>query len=340
MIVPDFEGFASNKALFASIEQNLQDLKKHFEILKGLVSKPANQTNFDSAINAFYWLFDCIPLIGPYIDSYDMPLFRAWANDKKNVLFSKISEISYNSTYPQGIGEGRFNQMQEAVFYASLPVDNDIVKSSLAACLETCKGLTALQHPVTLKDFTIGRWKILKPFYVINFCFDEEHLKGNAPLKKQVDQYFKAIRECLNKESSDFITEFLIYFSVLTGKRSEQKSEYYLLIAMFNAIQIYYKKNGGTVIKGLIYPSAMTEKKGLNIVLTTAAVDEYLRLDKVGMYWFFLDGKTFHGDPCCDAVDIKGDGFTITGFSSIPENRWYTIECESKTGGPLRQSRD
>lgn len=319
MITRNFDDFADNKSLISSIQGNLSELKKHFENLKSLAAKTGSQENFNSAIDSFYWIFDCVPLPGPFLDSYDMPFFRARPNDKKNVLFSQVTDISYNSTNVKAIGEGRFNQREEAVFYASLPVDKDNIESIMAACLETCKGLTAQRYPVALKDFTLGRWKIIKPFYVINFCFEEGHLKVNTSLKKQVEEYFRAIKGCLNAESSDFIIEFLTYFSKLSGTRSEEKNEYYLLIAMFYAIKFYYKRNAGIVINGLIYPSAMTEKKGLNIVLTTAAVDEFLKPDKVGMYRFFLDGKTYHGDPCSDAVDIKDGGFTITGFRRIPE---------------------
>lgn len=340
MISKSFDAFSKNKSLIDAIQDNLPELKSHFENLKRLTTQSGSQATFDSAINSFYWIFDCVPLLGPYLDSYELPFFRARPNDKKNVLFNKITDISYNSTNPKAISEGRFNQLEEAVFYASLPVDNDNVKSSLAACLETCKGLTSKEDPVKLKDFTVGRWKIVKPFYVVNFCFDNAHLKGNTALKQQVEAYLAEVKKCLNADSSTFVIKFLTYFSELSGQRSEKKYEYYILTAMFYAIRIYYKKNAGIDMLGLIYPSAMTEKRGLNIVLTKSAVDNYLKPDKVGMYRFYLDGTTYHGDPCCDSTDIKNDGFTITGFRRIPENRRYTVECESKTGGPLKESRD
>lgn len=340
MISKNFEAFSQNKSLINSIQDNLPELKRYFKELQKLTTQPGSQATFDIAINAFYRIFDCVPLPGPYIDSYEMPFFRARPNNKKNVLFSKITDISYNGTNPKAISEGRFNQRGEAVFYASLPVENDAAKSSLAACLETCKGLTSERNPVKLKDFTIGRWKIIKPFYVINFCFDDEHLKGNPSLKRQTEEYINLLRKCLNEESSNFILEFLTYFSELSGRKSEEKYEYYILIAMFYAIRIYYEKKLDINILGLIYPSAMTEKKGLNIVLTTEAVDQHLKLDKVGMYRFFLDGKTYHADPCCEAVDIVDDGFTITGFRRIPENKWYTIECEPSYGTQLLESKD
>lgn len=340
MISKNFEAFSNNKSLISGIQNNLKDLKRNFDMLRKLTEEPGSQKNFDTAINAFYYIFDHIPLPGPYLDSTELSFFRARANDRKNVLFNQVTDISYNSTKPEVIKEGRFNQYQEAVFYASLPVEGNNLLSSMAAILETCKGLTSQHNPVHLKDFTIGRWKVIKPFYVVNFCFDEEHLIVNPPIKRQVDEYLKAIRACLNKESSDFVLEFLAYFSALSGKRTEQKFEYYVLTAMFYAIQIYYSKNAGIRMNGLIYPSAMTEKKGLNIVLTTFAVDEHLRPDKVGMYRFKLEGNTYNGEPCCDAVDIDGDKFTITGFKKNPPESLYTIECESKTGGPLMQSRD
>ncbi|SDL86078.1 hypothetical protein [Pedobacter antarcticus] len=83
----------------------------------------------------------------------------------------------------------------------------------------------------------------------------------------------------------------------------------------------------------------MTEAKGLNIVLTKEAVDSFLTPDKIGMYRFILVDNTYLAEPFADAVDIKDGKFIITGFVRIPENKLYTIECESNDNQPLKQSK-
>ncbi|SFH31367.1 hypothetical protein [Pedobacter insulae] len=88
MVIGNFDAFSQNTSLINAIQDNLPELKNHFENLKNLTSQPGSQTTFDSAINSFYWIFDCVPLLAPHIDSYEMPFFRARPNDKKNTLFS------------------------------------------------------------------------------------------------------------------------------------------------------------------------------------------------------------------------------------------------------------
>ncbi|WPV01917.1 hypothetical protein SNE26_09040 [Mucilaginibacter sp. cycad4] len=328
---------AKNSELIAQIHEELPNLKSEFENIKSLRNQTVNDENFNSAINSVYQIFQYVPLLTSHLNSFDMPLFRARPNDQKNVLFSKETEISYNSTNKSVIRAGRFNGPNQAVFYASLPVDDGDINPSMAACLETCKGLTDQHYPVHLKDFTIGRWKIQSPFFVVNLCFDEEHLKGNRSLKHATEVYIKTIKDCLNKEASDFIISFFTYFSEMSGRKTPTKNEYYILTALFYAVKYYYQKSVNQIVYGLIYPSAMTEAKGLNVVLTTDAVDKYLRLDKVAMYRFMLDNQnTFYATPCSKAVDIKNGRFILLDHIWIPENKLYTIECESETG-PLKE---
>jgi hypothetical protein len=330
---------AKSTEVIRQLHEELPNLITEFESIKSLRDHSVNDENFNKAINSFYQIFQYVPLLTSHLDSLDMPLFRARPNDQKNVLFTKQTDISYNSTNIKVIQAGRFNGPTQAVFYASLPVEDSEINPSMTACLETCKGLTDQNHPVKLKDFTIGRWKIKKPFYAVNLCFDEEHLKGNKSLKNATELYIKTIRECLNKETSDFVIGFFTYFSEMSGRRSPTKNEYYILTALFYAVKYYYWKSEQRIVHGLIYSSAMTEAKGLNIVLTADAVDSFLRLDKVAMYRFMLDNQnTFYATPCSTAVDIVDGHFNLTNFTPVPDNKLYTIECES-ANGPLKESK-
>lgn len=317
---------SQNKILIAEVHENLNELESEFLKVQSLFIHPVTDVNFNAAITSFYKIFILVPLMKSRIDAKGMPMFRARPNEKKNILFSKEIDISYNSTDLSVIKAGRFNQPLQAVFYGSLPVENSKIPPEMVACLETCKGLTDPINPVYLKDFTIGRWQIQKPFYVVNLCFDEAHLKGNQPLKRAADEYLQIIRDCLTKESSKFVFKFLTYFSEMSGRRSLTNNEYYILTALLYAVKYYYWKEKNERVYGLIYPSAMTEAQGLNLVITTEAVDLFLKPDKVIMYRFLLDRidkTTYTADKCSAMADIKDGEFQITNFIRIPEERRY-----------------
>jgi hypothetical protein len=91
---------------------------------------------------------------------------------------------------------------------------------------------------------------------------------------------------------------------------------YYILNALYYAMLYYYDKTYGVLPAGMIYPSAMSESKGLNIVMIPPAVDGYLKLDKVVMYRFFLvkEEKQYMSYPCSDLVDVIDNKFSITDY--------------------------
>jgi hypothetical protein len=92
---------------------------------------------------------------------------------------------------------------------------------------------------------------------------------------------------------------------------------YQVLTPMFIAMKYYSETFNKELIYGLIYPSAMSLAKGLNVVLTRDAVKQFLRLDKVVMYRYCLvkpERKTWIADKCSDIVKVKGHKFRITGY--------------------------
>lgn len=314
-----------NTKLIKETENNLETLKVKFNELKFLCSQIGNDENFNKAIRCFYIIFSYVPLMATKLD-YGISLFRSRPHYKKNETFTKVSEISYNQNLHL-IRQGRFNQEGESMFYAALPVNNDLMESNLVACLETCKRLTELPT-ISIKDFTIGKWEIKQAFYVVNFCMDEEHLKTNFNIKKQFDDYIKTINEIYSHSTSTFILEFYQYFSELSGKRLEMNNNYFILIALFISLKNYYKNKTPNKVEGLIYPSAMSEKKGLNIVLTPEIVNNSMNCEKVGMYRFRGMGKSYSAEPCCEVSTPTEEGyFQIQNHYTINNEEFYEPEC-------------
>jgi RES domain-containing protein len=313
---------AQNANLLKAIHESLPELETEFAKIQTLFDHDVSNERFSVAINCFYYIFDFIPLMSLELRPGQMQLFRSRPN-KKNELFSKQTDISYNSTNPEIIQAGRFNQPGKAAFYASLPVQKGKVEASGSACLETCKGLTDQENPVDLIDFTIGRWDVIKPFHVVNICFAEDHLQYSPDLGYAVASFFDNIKKTLSPESFAFVHRFLIFFSEMSGRQSLQQREYYILTAFYFALGCYYKDKKQEDVYGLIFPSAATERNGLNIVMTPEAVDLHLELDVVMMYRYFRSDKIFVADRCSDMVKAKDGEFSITGFQQIPDRKKY-----------------
>jgi len=174
-----------------------------------------------------------------------------------------------------------------------------------------------------IQDVTIGGWMIEKPFNVVILCFDEKHLAENPDLKLAVDNYLTDIYKYFSAEAAEFIEDFFRYFSELSRTIMDENECYKILVPFFVAIRDYADKyeyvtneNTKEPIYGMIYPSAMTLAKGLNIVLTRDAVKKFLRLDKVVIYRYALNSALtiWVADKCSDIIKVKGHKFTITGY--------------------------
>ncbi|MEO5911678.1 MAG: hypothetical protein ABIP95_12365 [Pelobium sp.] len=340
-MIDDLNTFSKNRKLIHDIEENLSDLITEFQNIKNLRDLSVNDERFNVAIKSFYNLFSFVPILMTYLNPSDKYIFRARSNDEKNILYTRKDEISYNQNFDK-IKAGRFNQPKQSVFYGTLPTEDSSITPYAAACFETCKGLIDYENPVNLKDFTIGRWIIKQPMYVANFCFDSVHLKGNKSMKEATEKFIAEIVNSLNKESSDFIIDFYTYLSEMSGKaclNKKEKNEYYILTALFYSVQYYYKNNMQKMVYGLVYPGAGTEAKGLNIVLTSDAIDDFLELDLVVMYRFIRSGDTFSVYPCSKVGKYKEGKYLLSNFIRIPENKYYTVECESEDCNPLKEIR-
>jgi hypothetical protein len=309
-IIASYPGYAEH------IHSSISELQGEFEATKKLLLKNLSDENFNAAFQSFYKIVRIIPLLKSVIS---IPQIVRGRPNYNGEIFSEKSDISYNSKRPDLIKLGRFNRVFEPLFYGSLPVESSKLDYVLACALECGKELTDQHNPPQVQDFTIGAWVVETPFDVVTMCFNDKHLIHNPSLKEAVDGYMEAITTELSSKASDFIKEFLFFYSNLSSQMSIDEKSYYVLTGLFVAVRYYYKTVEKSKIYGLIYPSATTESEGLNIVLTRHAVDNHLRLDKVVMYRYFLEksSKTYIAHPCSDLVRVKGDKFVIPNY--IPQ---------------------
>jgi len=185
----------------------------------------------------------------------------------------------------------------------------------LACSLESCKELIDPDNPPSIQDMTVGRWTVREAFSVINFCCNDIHLSGNKVLKEATDGYLEEIKAYFNERAAAFINNFMRFVSDLSCS-AQPGNGYYILNALFYAILYYYSQTYHTIPAGVIYPSAMSESRGLNIVLLPPAVDDFLQLEKVAMYRFFLvkGDKQYVSYPCSSLVEVIDNKFLITSY--------------------------
>lgn len=250
---------------------------------------------------------------------------RGRKNDEQHPMFSEEWEISYNKKFANYIQLGRFNREAEPLFYGSLPVESKHQDYVLSCALECCKELSDPVNPVDVQDITIGGWLVKEPFNVINLCFDEKHLSYNPSLKEATQKYLAMIRNDFALATSNFIFDFLKSFSELSRTIKSSDSHYYITTALFVAIRWHYKHREKNIVYGLIYPAAMSEAKGLNIVLTRKAVDLFLQLDKVVMYRYCIfkpERTSYIAEPCSALAKVDNNKFTITNYRPKGGNRF------------------
>jgi len=307
-IVNDLSEVPGEIELGTWLNDHVHLMEKKLDEVKALLQVEVDDARFNQAIGAIHFMIDKIPLLINQLEP-GMPIFRARPNE--NYLFSSEEEISYNKTATDRIGAGRFNRPLEPLFYGSLRVENPKIDSVLHCALECCKSLLADDNQSAVQDVTVGRWVSQGLFPLINLCFDDRHLAVNPALKTSVERYRADMSKIFSAEACAFTSRFMKFFSELAWLVKENENCYYILNAFFFAVRYYYANTRDTAVPGIIYPSAMTEGLGLNVVLVPEAVDLFLRLDMVYIQRFFLvrGTKNYVSDPCSELIKVTDGHF-------------------------------
>jgi hypothetical protein len=317
----------SNPAYVKRVNEGIDKLREHFAVVKSYLNQPLSDDNFDDAFKRFLDMFDLIPILKVKLP---MPqIVRGRPHYPGDPLCDQRWQVSYNWRFQHKIKLGRFNQIAEPLFYASLPTESDEMDYVLSCALECCKELSIEYGTPDVQDITVSGWMIEKTFNVVILCFDDLHLSQNHDLKKSVYSFLETIHTHFSKEAAAFIEEFFRYFSELSRTIMDDNACYKILVPFFYAIRFYadnyhYQTEADTPepIFGMIYPGAMSMAKGLNVVLTREAVKKFLRLDKIVMYRYFLvkpERTRWIADKCSDIIKVRGHKFKITNY--IPQGR-------------------
>lgn len=236
------------------------------------------------------------------------------ARRNTRALFSRKDEISYNKNL-DSIQAGRFNLKSESVFYGCLPTFREngeyINYGNQCPMFEVCKEINThegLRFPVF---FTLGFWKVTKQLSVLNLCFEDDHLSANAGIHSPIKSFVDVVKMHSSEIAFDFIQSVWKYFSFLSRKWDNKPASnyYYILTAFYRAFEEHYKAINGNECDGIIYPSAMTQAKGLNIVLKPTTVSECLELRRVQMYTLRSRGLPYDYQPITQLVPVTDNYF-------------------------------
>lgn len=251
-------------------------------------------------------IFDNVPFMISSID--ETIITRARRNTK--LLFSCKEEVSYNKDLNL-IRAGRFNLENESVFYGCLPTFNENGKfinyGNQCPMFEVCKEINTHEGLTFPVFFTLGFWKVKNKLSVLNLCFEEDHLASNAGIHNVIKSFSNSVKAYSSEKAFGFIKSVWEYFSSLSRKWDTVSSSnhYFILTAFYKAFEEHYQAINGKGCDGIIYPSAMTQAKGLNIALRPSAVDNGLELSQIQMYTLRSRGLPYDYQPITAPVSLN-----------------------------------
>lgn len=195
--------------------------------------------------------------------------------NRSGELFKHIDDLGYIKN-PMVIDRftlfGRANCPHQIMFYGALETQL-IDKPRLTAIAET-SSLFRLpnQDCHDGETYTVSRWENQKEMLVVEVVFSEFALANNDEIRLSFERQkiFLASMN-LSKQEFDFNLEFLVFISEQFAKKVNNHNEYKISVAYTN-IALKHPD-----VRGICYPSVQTDYFGVNIVLPTKVVDEYLK---------------------------------------------------------------
>lgn len=197
--------------------------------------------------------------------------------NKPGEIFTNVSCCSYNPL-ASTVTLQRCNYPGQQMFYATLETGATDMNASTTAIIETAAEYIS-NEDISYHDFTISNWEIHRPLNLFVFPCSKKSIKSNPhfelanrmfdeDLMKHFGQLPTEIREAYLQYCKDVI-EFM---SDVFCKEEEKKYWYRVSAAFVNYI-LKYAEERNEPIDGLIYPSANSHAKGMNIVLKKELID-------------------------------------------------------------------
>lgn len=224
---------------------------------------------------------------------------RARINRPDEIFYSE-SEISYRNDYENIRSYGRANVKHQSLFYGA--IESDVIKHPrLINLIETSQIFRNLDKiKVDRADFimTLGKWRIKQEIEVVEMVFNQSSIENSEDVKKSYEHHLKN----LAKEHPENLEQFkliLEFFSNQFAKKEIEKDSDYMISAAYADFAMTWNN-----FSGLKYPSVKSDYQGHNIVLTPAAVEQFLELEIAAMFRVTKDGENSLISPIKHATDF------------------------------------
>ena len=231
----------------------------------------------------------------------DRRIYRARYHRDPDILFSTEAELSYRTDVENINSFGRANLPGESVFYGALASGN-IKQGYVSSIFETSGNLR--NDTDGIERFTFSVWEATQDFEVICIITKEAAEKVGS-FKKIFDGYNE-----FSKAHSE-ITEFNQIIGSEFSKKVPMGAHHEYKISAAYAHVIL---QGG--IPGIVYPTVQGNHEGLNIVMATHAVDQFLQLKLLGVADLYKKGEHSAFDQLKIAEAQPGKVFQYTNIGS------------------------
>jgi hypothetical protein len=239
---------------------NFTQFKEQIETLAK--SSENNLRNIQALITKYYKRIGIIEF-----DSANMYVVRASRNDKQEV-FKSIERCSYNPNF-DSIPLQRCNYPSQPVFYCSMYTESDNASTSFTCIMETAFD-EIRNYKISKSYYTLSRWDLTRPLKLWVLPFSKLSHKQNKDFKFMSNELMQSLEKHENK--IEIISSFK-YMSEVFCKRNNKKIYYKISSAFFNYL-LFSQKVSMRYCDGLAYPSANTERAGMNVALKRELVDE------------------------------------------------------------------
>lgn len=249
----------------------------------------------------------------------DYHIERGRINRPDEVFYSE-KDISYRNDYENIRTYGRANVKHQSLFYGA--IESDVIKHPrLINLIETSQIFRNLDKvKVDKADFimTLGKWRIKQDIEVVEMVFNENSIKNSKDVQKSYEHHL----ERLTKEHPENLEQFkliLEFFSNQFAKKEIENDTDYMISAAYADFAMTWNN-----FPGLKYPSVKSDYQGHNVVLTPAAVEQFLELEIAAMFRVTKNGENSLISPVKHATEF---GPLNSNFKWVDyERKEYKVE--------------
>lgn len=224
-------------------------------------------------------------------DCKNMFVVRASRNGNREI-FSNIQRCSYNPKVSD-IPIQRCNYPGQQVFYCSMYTETHKAFTSITCIMETAMEQIK-NYKINECCYTLSRWDLKRPLKLWALPFSKLSHLQNDDFKFMSDELKKALKTHPAKKE---IVIAYKYMSEVFCKRINKKLYYKISSAFFNFLLTLEQK-----CDGIAYPSANTERAGINVALNKILVDDKILVGTAATLYFLKrnqsDKKKLSILPC------------------------------------------